>query len=344
MKKLLLMPVMIAILISCRKPVDQSPLFLPCTSNCDYNKYSTSEFDSVGIPIHYLWPFEPVILSDEFNFFNPIFNPNNSCEFLYMQLGLTQSGLFKFSTETGESTLITQEFYYNADWGSNGWILFTGISNQVFKIKENGDSLTQLTDFGSFSNAGTLNPTSNLFFIKRPWNVELPGYSILNLEGEVIHTINNTLFEPIDWLSDTELLGELDGKLFSLSIPYENLTLLNSSEVHPYNTYEKILDRENMTCYSEVVVEIVGEEDIFYFIRYDLNGTNGVDTLTRLYHSYRFGWSDTSERIGDVQDGKMLIELQREEIPDSMVIETYIRNNILIMDLDCNSQRMMELP
>lgn len=83
----------------------------------------------------------------------PCFNPNNSAEFVcQINDGTSDSpSIFIYNLETNERTLLYKGGIYGIpDWGKNGWILLNPVEDpQIWKIKSNGDSLTQLTSEGT---------------------------------------------------------------------------------------------------------------------------------------------------------------------------------------------------
>ncbi|MCO5269636.1 MAG: hypothetical protein M9897_12160 [Brumimicrobium sp.] len=82
------------------------------------------------------------------------FNPNNDNEFLYTKAtkieggaGISNSmGIFKYNITTGQSTLIYNgEIWSFPKWSKKDWIIFNLPDQNIYKVKSNGDSLTQLT-------------------------------------------------------------------------------------------------------------------------------------------------------------------------------------------------------
>lgn len=58
-------------------------------------------------------------------------------------------GLYILDLSTSEKRLLVEGFAYGADWSPDReWIAFNTYP-QIYKIKVNGDSLTQLTDLGN---------------------------------------------------------------------------------------------------------------------------------------------------------------------------------------------------
>lgn len=89
----------------------------------------------------------PYIYS-QYSFQSPCYNPNNSDEICYLKL--TQNPyaaeLRKHNFATNEDMLLASPMWGKPYWSTSGWILFNKGDNQIWKIKSNGDSLTQLSD------------------------------------------------------------------------------------------------------------------------------------------------------------------------------------------------------
>ena len=78
----------------------------------------------------------------------PRWNPNDPNEFIILEYRTAfLSKLWKYNLSTHEvEYLIEGQFLASAEWGASGWILLNfGWPANIFKIKANGDSLTQLT-------------------------------------------------------------------------------------------------------------------------------------------------------------------------------------------------------
>lgn len=83
----------------------------------------------------------------------PNFNPENGNEILFQRKpnSTTQNAeLHKLNLTTGERELIyTGALISSSYWGKNDWILLNKTDYNIYKIKSNGDSLTQLTFTGN---------------------------------------------------------------------------------------------------------------------------------------------------------------------------------------------------
>jgi len=84
----------------------------------------------------------------------PCFNPSNASQFVYLRKGFEDGiavSLQTFDMSTKETTVLVEGLHIINQplWSKKDWILFTTLSHQLYKVKANGDSLTQLTQTGS---------------------------------------------------------------------------------------------------------------------------------------------------------------------------------------------------
>jgi len=78
----------------------------------------------------------------------PSFNPNNSDEIVIRVHEKLSDSYFKMVTynlTTQEKETIFEGNFFRPKWSKKGWILFSQSDFNIYKIKSNGDSLTQLT-------------------------------------------------------------------------------------------------------------------------------------------------------------------------------------------------------
>lgn len=128
--------IIVAAMAACRK---DEPL--PCSK---IDEYCCDDYPQMWSS----WFFE-----SRFQFKSPCFNPNNSNEFIYYyndwELGKRQ--LIKYNILTQQKAILADNFNIapQPKWSSNGWIAFNrimgGLSEHIFIVKDNGDSLRQFT-------------------------------------------------------------------------------------------------------------------------------------------------------------------------------------------------------
>ncbi|MCB0853106.1 MAG: hypothetical protein KDD63_12855, partial [Bacteroidetes bacterium] len=102
-----------------------------------------------------LFPLEPCgsiteyTLPPNYNYLDGCFNPRNSNQIAFIRWN-TQSIPFVFELCSydfckDKLVVLTDKAFSRPDWSVKGWIVFKGPGSQIWKIKSNGDSLTQLT-------------------------------------------------------------------------------------------------------------------------------------------------------------------------------------------------------
>ena len=78
----------------------------------------------------------------------PCFNPNNTAE-ISLTVGNISNpagdNLYTLNLNTGQKTFLVNNVWYQPKWSVKNWIVFNRTDRQIWKIKSNGDSLTQLT-------------------------------------------------------------------------------------------------------------------------------------------------------------------------------------------------------
>ncbi|MDP1815414.1 MAG: hypothetical protein Q8K92_13280, partial [Leadbetterella sp.] len=125
-------------------PADD-PNFECC--NCGFD---VQEIYSSAIPYDYYYPF---------------FNPDNRNQIVYYRGDNTQS-IFKgyeiwfldFCTQKRQ--LLAKDALYGIELGANDWVFYTAINQNIYKIKSNGDSLTQVTfTHGGYNRDPKLSPS-----------------------------------------------------------------------------------------------------------------------------------------------------------------------------------------
>ncbi len=138
---------LLAIFSSCHKD-EQIPL-QPYPRDCPSNG-----FDTMPQGVFYT---DPIIYADSLNIEFPYFNPNNANEIIYY-LGYKRE-LIKYNIITKDKKkLYKGQLFNRAKWSRKRWILLPTSDGQIWKIKDDGTQLTQLT----FGPIGHYSPEWNL--------------------------------------------------------------------------------------------------------------------------------------------------------------------------------------
>ncbi|MCA6437655.1 MAG: hypothetical protein IM600_17345 [Bacteroidetes bacterium] len=123
------------------------------------------------------------------NFQKAIFDLNDN-NIIYALSDDTSSNrllLIKFNRLNGIKQILAKNVLSKPSINNKGWLTFCDINFTVFKIKSNGDSLTQLTQPNT-ALSSIWNPADNTIFINN--NINLKTYKISNT-GAMLDTIKN---------------------------------------------------------------------------------------------------------------------------------------------------------
>lgn len=253
----------------------------------------------------------------------PSFNPANPYEIAFMERwGGTR--IYKFSFITGLKTLIHNGGYYSTDWSSKGWIIFTNGDLQLWKVKENGDSLTQLTNNGDFNNQAKWSPDGTRFAYEFRQTVR-----ICKEDGTIEKTINQSP-EGIIWQNDSTIIYSDYKSIRSHNIFTDAEVVLRAGGGMGMHVWD------NNHRYSYHVLDKgIGRDD--YYVRYDFD-TQKMDTLRQIYDSYHF-----IHLTYHPQTKKCLAVLDRRDFKDSARCDIVYRRNLILMNPDGTLEKLIKI-
>ncbi len=139
-------------------------------------------------------PFGPEITMADVTYHSPCFNPNNKDEIIYIKNNNIsgKAELRKRNLLTKEDNFLAAAWVLNSPrWHKNGWIVFDYNYN-IYKVKENGDSLTRLTNEGqSYFPSWNINGSAVIFrrVDESPW----PNLNIIDNNGNLIQVLDSTI-------------------------------------------------------------------------------------------------------------------------------------------------------
>ncbi|HQQ94364.1 MAG TPA: hypothetical protein PLQ93_07405 [Bacteroidia bacterium] len=206
--------------------------------------WSTQEFDTdFG---------QNVLYYGKLSVWRVIYDPYNSNIIYYLtneQAG-NNHHLWKYERLTKIKTHLTQNVMNNISIGSNGWIAFESQFN-IYKIKSDGDSLTQLSFTGALQPRWT-EDCKSIFFVK-PTGGEVYKYD--NKQNTIVDTLMN---------------------IFSEVLPYKNFIFYLSYDI---STEVMSIVRKNMDNNSSTTIvsrggpnDQTGESISYWFL--NKNGTS----------------------------------------------------------------------
>ena len=296
MKYFLSIVVFLSIMSGCHKKGHFS--FIAKKVDCNFNftepAINEDTFFTMGCPVMFR-----TIFLNKYNYSDPVFNPNNKDEIAYiredMEIGTGWNNeLWVFNFCTGETRYLTDKIGYDPCWSVKNWIIFTGKNYQIWKIKSNGDSLTQLTNQSGFNNHPKWNDEGDKFIFRADGNKSL--FLIADESGINIDTLpvfagrwnwhKNYILYARSW-QGKEVYGiyNLDSKEFSFVGDAPNnrmvgdLNFIESKNSILYN--EKVVGYTNIDTKEEVI--LLKDAANRSYGRMDLSDDDQTIILTRTY-------------------------------------------------------------
>lgn len=214
-------------------------------------------------------------VSENSQFRNPSCNPNNASEFVYTYHNEEIQLLLTYNMKTGVKTELENRAanIEQLKWGRTNWITFdqaSPISKYIYIIKQNGDSLRQITTEGFsrypvFSNTGhELIWTYRIMILSQGLYQTTTPDTLSSVGGSISSGHYSDISVNNDWLgfSGNSLVfkyGSLNDSLLTLSpIPFDN-SGFGSSEIgglcwdhtgtHFYCTITRTSTRERRGIY-----------------------------------------------------------------------------------------------
>lgn len=144
------------------------------------------------------WPPQPQLgfnrIYPDTNSFLVAVSPNSEFQFAFINYGFNSfpstSELWIKDLCTGEARYVTDHIGPQVDWSRKDWLVYAGPNRNIWKIKSNGDSLTQLT-FGATSTSPNWNDAGDKVVFIRPTD---PGEVMITIDenGEEITRADTT--------------------------------------------------------------------------------------------------------------------------------------------------------
>lgn len=285
------------------------------------NPYFGTLETGTTIPPNHIYP-------EKYCYWYPCINPNNEFEFCYLRRenGIQSSDdmdLYKYNFCSGKSTLVTKHVAYGIDWSVKDWIIFTGQNKDLWKIKSNGDSLTQLTFLGAFQNDAHWNTTGTMFI----WN----NSKVADQFGNVKYTLPN-MGQVIGWYDEFNILNTFQGA--------NNVSITNVSNSN--SSYFANIVGNGYINYNKRKNEFLGAIDSATQFKKSL--IYNLSTNTVKYLSFNFNPPSFLTNIYFQMESKLLIQqVLRDTMTGTPSLLNY-RSHIAIMDNDGTNERQVILP
>lgn len=262
------------------------------------------------------------------------FNPSNGDEIVITESSQAGQGTtmwkYQISSHTLTAILTVDELsdIGGTAWGSNGWILVTSGTN-IFKVKANGDSLTQLTFLGG-NISPQWSPSSAAF-----------GYTYINngpwvsvrtsTSTGISDTLYNTpIFQGSCWYTENQVVWANNLGVLLGDIAADAWTIVGPTPVasDPDNSnYFGITTMEQSAVWSHVSG----------LYRTDLANGTGTQLLLSTCDSHYFSGLDYSP-----QTDKLLSIRRRFTPQDSTTL--LVENELVLMNPDGSGLQVLNLP
>ena len=138
----------------------------------------------------------------------PCFNPSNNDEILYIDQipgsPFADMCIYNLATNENQCILSGQTYLYPPRWHPNGWILFRGNGDNVYRIKSNGDSLLQITTSSVFQRP-VWRPDGKAWISNNTGDFT-GDIDVFDLEGNLIDVIPGEEFFIGDWSENNRIV------------------------------------------------------------------------------------------------------------------------------------------
>lgn len=319
------------LLYSCKKAED-----LSCSCNYDKFTRSFSEFNFEKRALDFPSPIPTIFNSypQGYGVTSPVFNPNNKFEiaFLYALTstpGSQGSELWKYNFCDNSYQYLSNNVRMGLDWSAKGWMLFRGTDNQLYKIKDNGDSLTQITFSNSITEGGIWSPDGTKIFYK-----STDGASKMKLISETGAELKEYDINMYDWIwhGENTIVAIFNGiRLLNI----DNDQFISVGPVPSDPNFSIILyDNDQNMLFRR---EYYGQSNEGYYMASNLitGEKTLIDTLHQSYVYYRGSYNGS---------GKVVLTLMYSEFKDSVPSNHHnVYTYLMVMDVNGNNKRILNI-
>jgi len=255
----------------------------------------------------------------------PHFNPNNDNEFSFLErTDSSLLALYTFDLISKEKKLLhTSKIWYSPQWGKNDWILFGQNDANIYKIKSNGDSLTQLTNLGNLHH-----PIWNQY-----GNKFLAFTSASNMYS-LIFDMNGSLLDTI-YYGQTNT-ADIQNPNYIVSNNYFKVTFFNLNK----NSIEYVYD------YSKLISSLWGT--IFWLnntevIYSNINGLNRLSIPSLKNQNFKKSCNAKMYIWGAINSSKTKMIWTTKEYTQIDECTLTYKNRTYIMNVDGSDEREIDL-
>lgn len=299
------------------------------TISCKKDKVPISQQEFVCAPCEELPPLGEYTYGYEYNYENyitsPEFNPNNENEFIYIE---QSEKIWKFNILTKEKTLLFSDgqlLYAGLTWSKKDWIIFHKGLNGLYRMKENGDSLTPI----QFSEP--------IFHPKWNWEgtkfVVYRGFS----NGQKYSLVFNDQYQVIDTLMDKTQIVSWNHPRYAAN---EEIT-----KIQMLNVENKQVEREITSTYQNTLGAFAwgNGSNILYS---NADGMFLHDLESNIRHKLRCRCNSFTYSFSTTNRSRTKIIFNKWKHTPVSPGSTYLntRTSFALMDIDGSNEVEIEIP
>ncbi len=278
-----------------------------------------------------------------------LFNPKDGNEIAFHRRyykkqdpknGTNELCIYNFCTD--ELTVVTKEINYDLDWSSTGWFIFVGRDNNIWKVKSNGDSLTQV----SFKGLHNSDPCWSEDGSKFIFGSEREGSAfvfIADNKGQIVDTIYSRPRGDDQWLVGLNFkwIGDSIYIDIGANTAYMGILDLNTKEFTKLRVVPSPWRCTGWKRYDKVSNSVIwiGEKDGFANI---LGSTNLKTKETMILLDKRELWEGFLI-CNPSPNGKKII-LSKGNVLESKPLYMKLEMVPYIVDMDGKNERRILLP
>jgi hypothetical protein len=316
---------------ACRHIPDFSPL--DCTLDHTTPAYN---LDTLFTPIEPCGAVTQYVNPDRYAFYDACFNPNNNSQIAFIRHDLSTFPwtieLCTFDFCTNEFKVLTDRCFISPDWSTKNWITFRGKDKQIWIIKSNSDSLTQLT-FDARNHGTPRWETNGQKILFWEDNMPLNHHVIIDLSGKRLDTIPGLISPSCDWDGEKIIThrGQNNNQFIFLT-NYSNLssTIIDSVYLNP-TTYDSSLYTIDLCSVNKTV---------YWTFPRQINATSFNGRRHAIAKTINNNWYGRVSVSGD--GTKLLVERTDRRRTDFCVIEEH--NRLYLMEADGSNERRIVFP
>lgn len=282
---------------------------------------------------------------EQYCYYGPCVNPNNNYEIAYCRLdnktevidhGLVrrtkQKDLYTYNFCTGKTTFLASNIDGKPDWSVKNWIIFKGRDSNFWKVKPNGDSLTQLNPLASYNVNWSKDGT------KYVWG----NGQVSNEKGILLH--NSSYSAEYIWKNNRELISGIETsnprnfEIFTIDIKTKTKTKI------------KTISLASVPTKAHGEIHTLYKDNLYFSIT---NPDNGGETkkhysmnINTLDITFRYELPRSFEQnITSGLNNKLLLQqVLRDTLPTSDPHFINYKSHIAIMNVDGTNERQVLIP